>query len=369
MDTILFPKKLLLLYWGRNGGGCRYALELARALNRRNDIKLYTSLSKYNSRLDDFLDLNVPVHLVSTYTSVSSFLAALVRVPHILIQLRQYIIKNQITCVYSPMIHLWSSLIRSVIRHTGCRYLSTIHDPEPHFGERFAIPKFLSRGDIEQADHVFCLSEYVATRIGHIYGCSRKKITVCPHGVFTFGKDFQASDDEVHTRPFRFLFFGRIHPYKGLGLLLEAFAKMRKENINAELVIAGNGDVSDHVELLDTQGVTAEIRWINEIEIPKFYGSADAVVLPYVSGSQSGVWADAAAFAKPCVVTPVAGISAQVVNGVNGIVADDVTVDSLVDAMKRIMEPTTHSYLVNNLRQLERNQEWDYTAENIVKLL
>ncbi len=372
MDTTSAPK-ILLLYWGRRGGGCRYALEMARSLDRRNDVELHLSLSKYNSRLDDFLALNIPSHLVSTYTSVPSFLAALVRVPGMLIRLRKYIIENRISCVYSPMIHVWSSLIRFVVRRTGCRYLSTIHDPEPHVGEWPIIPPFLVRGDIDAADHVFCLSEYVATRINNIYGCPREKITVCAHGIFTFADDFQTDNDVRERagdeRPFRFLFFGRIYPYKGLGLLLEAFAALRAENINAELVIAGNGDVSEYAALLDTEGVTAEIRWINENEIPKFYGAADGVVLPYVSGSQSGVWADASAFNKPCVVTSVSGISSQITDGVNGIVADDVTPSGLLSAMKRIMDPAVYSHLVNNLRTRDRRGEWDQTAENIVKVL
>lgn len=362
-------KKIMLWYWGRRGGGCRYALELARALQARGDIELHMSLSAHNNMLDDFFELGAPVHIVRTYTSWFSFLMSTLKIWFVRRGLMKYLEQHGIACVLSPMPHLWSPFIIPAIKKRGYFFISTIHDPEPHLGDRISYPKMMIKNEIRAADHVICLSEFVATRLRNLYNYARHDVTICPNGIFSFGEDFSPGTWPEDGRPFRFLFFGRILPYKGLPMLLKAFAQLVHEGANVELTIAGNGDVSSFVALMETPGVRAEIRWIAENEIPVFYGEADAVVLPYIDASQSGIWADAAAFHKPCVVTPVAGLVEQVEDGVIGLVTQKISPESLADAMRRVMEPKLYQHLVKNLRALDHREEWNLTAEKIAKLL
>ncbi len=57
--------------------------------------------------------------------------------------------------------------------------------------------------------------------------------------------------------------------------------------------------------------VTVENRWVPETEIPGLLGWADAVVLPYVEASQSGVAAAALAAGRAVLATAVGGLPEQ----------------------------------------------------------
>ncbi len=365
------PKKnkLLLWYWGRRGGGSRYTLELARALKSRDDIELYISLSSNNELLDKFRDLDVPLHVVRTYKSKFSFLISLTRLWLVRRGFFHYIKKNGIESVLSPMPHLWSPFILSIFKKYKIFFISTIHDPKPHLGEYISYPKAMIKREINAANHVICLSESVATSLRNLYNYPRHQVSVCPHGIFSFGQDFTANKWPEENQVFRFLFFGRIRRYKGLPLLLEAFSKLVKEGANVELTIAGNGNVEPFSQLMKTPGIKAQIRWIDESEIPVFYGNCHAVVLPYIAASQSGIWGDAAAFQKPCVVTPMDGLVEQIEDGVTGVIAEEVTVKKYADSMQRIMEPGLYKKLVQNLKKLDQSEEWDSAASKIAQLL
>ncbi len=319
--------------------------------------------------LEEFRALGVPVHVVRTYTSIPSFVFSLLRIWFVRRDLMNFIDEHDIRCVLSPMAHLWSPLMIPTFKKKQLYFISTIHDPEPHLGDLISYPKFLIRREIKAANHTICLSKFVADRLQDLYGCSLQEISICPHGIFSFGGDYAQGAWPESNRPFYFLFFGRILPYKGLPLLLDAFRILKADGVCAELTIAGTGDVDAIAEKLNFSGIHAEIRWINENEVPAFYGKSDAVVLPYISASQSGVWGDAAAFSKPCVITPVAGLIEQVEDGINGVVASAVTTQSLADAMRRVMEPELYARLVKNLQGLDHRREWDFAAEKIVKLL
>lgn len=359
-------KRIMIWYWGRRGGGARYTLELTKALLNQNDIEVHVSLSTYNELYEAYIATGAKIHAVKTYRSPLSFGLSFFRLPFLLQSLKHYMDDNDITCVVSSMPHLWSLFVIPLLKQNERKFISTIHDPEPHVGDSISYPKALVRREIEIADHVICLSEFVATRLRDLYDCPRNKVSVCPHGMFVFGADFVGHNIRNANRPFRFLFFGRILPYKGLPLLLEAFKLLEREGLNVELNIAGNGDVEQYAALMGSPRIKADIRWIHENELPVIYGMSDAVVLPYIAASQSGVWADAMGFQKPCIVTPVAGLVEQISHGENGLVTTGITPEDLANAMRHIMQPELYKTLTENLRQLDHGKEWAVTAEKIL---
>ncbi len=122
------------------------------------------------------------------------------------------------------------------------------------------------------------------------------------------------------------LFFGFIRAYKGLDLLLEAFADKRLRNRKLKLIVAGefyesdepykkiimNNDIGNDVLLFD--------RYIKEDEVASFFSAADLVVQPYKSATQSGVTQIAFHFEKPMLVTDVGGLREIVPHGKCGYV-------------------------------------------------
>jgi glycosyltransferase involved in cell wall biosynthesis len=122
------------------------------------------------------------------------------------------------------------------------------------------------------------------------------------------------------------LFFGFIRAYKGLDLLLEAFADKRLINRNLKLIIAGEFYESDvpYKTIIEKRNIGNDIilydRFIKEDEVALFFSAADLVVQPYRSATQSGVTQIAYHFEKPMLVTDVGGLSEIVPDGKCGYV-------------------------------------------------
>jgi glycosyltransferase involved in cell wall biosynthesis len=168
----------------------------------------------------------------------------------------------------------------------------------------------------------------------------------------------------------RLLFFGRILPYKGLSLLLEAFIRIAdRHDLYLTVVGSGNPD-SRAARLAAHPRVLLDNRWIPETEVAAIFASADLVVVPYVEASQSGVVATAYGMGIPVVVTPVGGLREQVTGGETGLVAVDTTSGALADA---ILTLCTDTALYNRCREGawragQIDDTWNDIAERMVRI-
>jgi glycosyltransferase involved in cell wall biosynthesis len=110
------------------------------------------------------------------------------------------------------------------------------------------------------------------------------------------------------------LFFGFIRKYKGLDLLLDAFARKELREMNIKLIIAGEfyEDDTPYHDLVKEYNLENEViffdRFINDDEVAAFFSCADLIVQPYRSATQSGVTQIAYHFGKPMLVTDVGGL-------------------------------------------------------------
>lgn len=110
------------------------------------------------------------------------------------------------------------------------------------------------------------------------------------------------------------LFFGFIRGYKGLDLLLEAFAGAKVKNKSLKLIVAGEfyENPAPYHEMIRKYNLQEDIilidRFIRDEEVPPLFGAADLIVQPYKSATQSGVTQIAFHFEKPMLVTDVGGL-------------------------------------------------------------
>jgi D-inositol-3-phosphate glycosyltransferase len=122
------------------------------------------------------------------------------------------------------------------------------------------------------------------------------------------------------------LFFGFIRAYKGLDLLLDAFADKRLRSKRLKLIVAGEFYDSDvpYKEQIRKYDIAEDVilfdRFIGEDEVAAFFSAADLVVQPYRNATQSGVTQIAYHFGKPMLVTDVGGLSEIVTDGKCGYV-------------------------------------------------
>jgi glycosyltransferase involved in cell wall biosynthesis len=161
-------------------------------------------------------------------------------------------------------------------------------------------------------DAVVVHSQNGAERLRSEFGVPAERIHVIPHGAFdhlTRPPDERPLPPELASvRQPVILFFGFVNPYKGLDVLLRAFARVS----GAELWIAGvpRMDMTELHALADAAPGTVRFvsRFIDDAELPGFFRRADMVVLPYREIDQSGVLNTALAFGRPLVVSRVGGL-------------------------------------------------------------
>jgi glycosyltransferase involved in cell wall biosynthesis len=186
----------------------------------------------------------------------------------------------------------------------------TAHDVVPREPRRGQAAAF--RRIVHAMDAVVVHSEHGAERLRSSLGVPRERIRVIPHGAFEhltrlpverpLPPELAAVDRPV------ILFFGYLSRYKGVDVLLEAFAQVE----GAELWVAG-------VPRVDMDGLHALAerapgrvrfipRFVEDEEVPALFRRADLVVLPYREIDLSGVLYTALAFGRPLVVTRVGGL-------------------------------------------------------------
>jgi glycosyltransferase involved in cell wall biosynthesis len=134
------------------------------------------------------------------------------------------------------------------------------------------------------------------------------------------------------------LFFGFVRRYKGLNYLLEALGQLRQPPC---LLIAGEfwEDETLYWNLINKLGLEKQViihnRYIPNEEIEPYFMAADAIILPYLSGSQSGVGMIALNYGIPIIATSIGGLAETVINGETGIIVPPADSSALAAAIER----------------------------------
>lgn len=331
------PRKVLVWHWGRRGGGVRYTYELVRELKKDSELQLHLSLSKQGDIFSDLENLGLPGFHIDTYRNIPSALMALLRLPIMRSRFWRYVRVNDISVVVCTMSHLWNVPILWRRPANVC-YLFVLHDALPHAGDDVPIRKRMLDSEIASSDGIIALTEHTRKLVTGINGFPPDRVWVMPLGVFPYAE----SDLPVRvqsSRPLQLLFFGRLLPYKGLDLLLEAYRIMKRQGKNVALRIAGPGDIEPYRGQLAGLGdVNIDNRWIPEEEVGEIFRDIDIVVAPYRGASQSGVLATSGAAGIPAVVTPVGGLAEQVLHEQTGIVAADTSPAAIAAALNRLVD-------------------------------
>ena len=166
------------------------------------------------------------------------------------------------------------------------------------------------------------------------------------------------------------LFFGFIRAYKGLDLLLEAFADDRLRKMKLKLIVAGEFYESDrpYRELINKTGIENDVllfdRFIKEDEVSLFFSAADLVVQPYRNATQSGVTQIAFHFEKPMLVTDVGGLSEIVADGKCGYVVKPEP-EPIAEAIIDFFDNHRHFRFTEGVRQEKTRFTWNKLTASI----
>jgi glycosyltransferase involved in cell wall biosynthesis len=169
------------------------------------------------------------------------------------------------------------------------------------------------------------------------------------------------------------LFFGYVRPYKGLGVLIDAFAEVLRR-IPATLLIVG--EFYEKREPYDRRiadlSIGGHVRVVDEYvpneDVEKYFKAADLVALPYVSATQSGIVQTSYCFGKPVVVTDVGGLPDVVTNGETGYVVPRNDSGTLAGAIVRYFEEDAGARMADNIRAGLDRFSWRRCVQTLVSL-
>jgi len=160
------------------------------------------------------------------------------------------------------------------------------------------------------------------------------------------------------------LFFGFIRAYKGLDLLIKAFADKKFRKKNLRLIIAGEfyEDPEPYKLLMKLYDLEGEIilhdHFIRDAEVPLYFGAADLVVQPYKSATQSGVTQIAYQYEKPMLVTDVGGLREIVDDGICGYVVQPEP-DEIAGAIADYFGNNRQKIFSEGVRQRKERFSWE----------
>ena len=151
---------------------------------------------------------------------------------------------------------------------------------------------------------------------------------------------------------------GRLTAQKGQFVLLDALARIVEEGTDAQLVLAGDGELRPQIERriteLQLQDRVEITGWIDESEVCRRLLEARALILPSFAEGLPVVIMEAFALGRAVVSTTIAGIPELVVPKENGWLVPAGNVAELASAIRAVLE--AHQSLVQRSGQARRSE-------------
>ncbi|MCO5171171.1 MAG: glycosyltransferase [Planctomycetes bacterium] len=245
--------------------------------------------------------------------------------------------------------HDWLTAVaaREAARLLGKPLVVTVHDEVvgKNLGRLDARGRFVAELEaltVHDATHVIANSEYTARQVVRHYGVDPSRVTAIPLGIDPTLLDV---DHPEHLRDVRAalcgpdellaVYFGRLDPEKGLGVLTDAMAQVRQARGDVRLVLAGKGGLQ--APLLERLGPQdRHVGYVKGQALGYLLRAADLVIVPSVYEPFGLVTLEAMA-AGASVVTSSAGGLAEIVRpGEDGLVVPPGDAAALADAVLRL---------------------------------
>ncbi len=271
---------------------------------------------------------------------------------------------------------LWTVL--AAARRRGRRVVLTIHNTSPHARSPAFIPAL--RALCRLADACILHSEHGRRQAVELLGVPPSKARLVRPGVGP-AVPVRAGQGAAARRRFGLpqqapvaLCFGAIRPYKGVDVLLRAFARTLAAVPGARLLIAGRpwAGWRPYQDLIAELGIGASVhafpRYIPEAQVPDFFAAADVVVLPYRRfDAQSGAGLTTLGYGKPLVVTRLGGL-AELVSDERFVVPPG-DADALAERLALCLgEPRVLEGMRRDAEQRARAFSWERAAAQTVDL-
>lgn len=265
------------------------------------------------------------------------------------------------------------TILRKVKKNHHTKIICIADNILPH--EKRPGDKMFTRYFIKPVDGFITMSEKVLADLKVF--AKNKPAKLVPHPLFdNFGDIISKKEARkklgISEEDKVILFFGFIRKYKGLDILLKAFKKVIEEGRikNLKLLIAGEfyEDEKNYEELLNDPEMKDHLilhtHFIPNSEVKYYLCSADCVIQPYRSATQSGVTPLSYHFEKPMIVTNVGGLPSMVPDKKVGLIAEP-NAESIAKKIEEYFE-LGEDFFLPELREEKKKYSWENMVHAIL---
>lgn len=233
----------------------------------------------------------------------------------------------------------------------------TLHDSNPYNGAGSALMRAGYLRLVHDVDAVIVHTREAAQRLA-VAGLDSDRIHHVPHGLINTAAAAPERALQACSR-LVLLQFGKIKPYKGVDVLLEALARVPSAlRARLEVRIVGKPylDTAPLERFVAENGLQDTVRFrfefVHQIELDRLFSEADAILLPYRQIDASGVAMTAMARGLPVLATAIEGFNELFENGEGACLVPPGRPDKLADVLRAwAAAPETLDSLANAMRQ------------------
>lgn len=301
-----------LIYWGQRGGGAKFFIDTIIELLEFQKVDRITisarphvlkALPTGSSKLQI-----IPFQPILPSWTALLWLPSFIAARWYFLKSRNSKIANHFILMASP----WDIVFKSHEKH---KIFRVIHDANPHPGDLWPTKRRIIR--YCKTSNVIALSRYV------------QDILPCESTLASLRCLPENTSKSSTDRNDYILIIGRLKEYKNLEETIQSLTSATDRSI----LIAGLGAdkyKSSRVHTID--------KWLSDQEFDQLLRSAFVTLCTYSEASQSGIAEHSIRHRTPVIATNVGALSEQIRDGIDGVMLERITEQSLRHAISQIEE-------------------------------
>jgi glycosyltransferase involved in cell wall biosynthesis len=240
---------------------------------------------------------------------------------------------------------------------------------------RYLLPGYIET--YKKADRILSGSTYTLNMLKQLFALEDERIKLFfENGISSSFLEEDGSSRALNEKV-ELLFVGRLVPYKGADLVIEALAELDASLRNRlSLTIVGDGserqELEERVRELDLQALVTFVGWVKQHETREYYSRSDIFCFPSVREFGGAVVMEAMACGLPCIVVNNGGVAEYVTAG-TGFKIEPISRDYVIQEMASKIRSLVEDKELRqqmSVRAIERAKqfEWGAKAKQIVEI-